>query len=111
MKLVTNLLEMEGFETLQSDNAESGIIISKKEVPDLILMDILLPGMDGLTAANILKNDDETKDIPIIAITSLAMKKDEEKMKRSDFDVYITKPFNYKEFLEAVRNVLATSDN
>ena len=111
MKFVTTVLEMDGYETLQSDNAENGIVIAKKEMPDLILMDILLPGLDGLTASGLLKNDKKTKDIPIIAMTSLAMKDDKEKIRTAGFDHYIIKPFHYKEFLETIKNILAKSNN
>lgn len=111
MKLVTTLLEMEGYEVLQSENAEQGIVIAKKETPDLILMDILLPGLDGLTASGLLKQDEKTKDLPVIAMTSLAMKDDEEKIKKAEFAHYITKPFNYKEFLEIIKEVLNRQDN
>lgn len=111
MKFVITLLEMDGYETLRSDNAEQGIIIAKKEEPDLILMDILLPGLDGLTATGLLKNDEKTKDIPIIAMTSLAMKDDKENIAKAGFDHYITKPFQYKEFLETIRTVLNRSNN
>lgn len=110
MKFVKALLEMDRYEILESDNAEQGIIISKKERPDLILMDILLPGLDGLTASGLLKKDERTKDIPVIAMTSLAMKDDEEKIKQAGFARYITKPFNYKEFLETIRTVLNRSN-
>lgn len=111
MKFVTNLLEMNGYETLRSDNAEQGIVIAKKDIPDLILMDILLPGLDGITATKLLKDDKRTKNVPIIAMTSLAMKDDEERIRAAGFDHYITKPLNYKEFLETIKNILSGSNN
>ena len=111
MKFVVTLLEMDGYEVLQSDTAEKGIMLANNELPDLILMDILLPGLDGLTASGLLKNDDKTRNIPIIAMTSLAMKDDEEKISTASFDQYITKPFHYKEFLETIKNILTGANN
>ena len=104
MKFVSNLLEMSGYKILQADNAESGIAIAREELPDLVLMDIQLPGLDGITATRILKSDDRARNIPIIAMTSFAMKGDEGKMIEAGCDIYITKPFNYKEFLETVKS-------
>ena len=103
MKLVSNLLKMSGYETLHANNAESGISIAREKLPALILMDIVLPGMDGLTAARVLKGDNRTEKIPVIAVTSLAMKSDNERVREEGFDAYITKPFDYKEFLETVK--------
>ncbi|MDH4028577.1 MAG: response regulator [Nitrospirota bacterium] len=104
MKLVTNILELSGYPVLQAYNAETGISLAKAELPDLILMDIMLTGMDGLSASKILKNDESTRDIPIIAMTSMVMRSDDEKLKEAGCDMYISKPFSYKEFLEIVRS-------
>lgn len=106
MKLASSLLEITGYETLQADNAESGIAVAKKEIPDLILMDIQLPGMDGVAATKLLKEEKLTKDIPIIAMTSFAMKGDKERMKEIGFDAYIPKPFDYKKFLTTIKYFL-----
>jgi CheY-like chemotaxis protein len=103
MKLVLNILEMAGYTALQAFNAESGIAIAKEETPDLILMDIILSDMDGITASRILKSSRKTGNIPVIAMTSLAMSEDEEKIKEAGFDRYISKPFDYKEFLDIVK--------
>lgn len=104
MKFVSNLLEMSGYEILRADNAESGIAIARDELPALILMDIQLPGMDGITATKILKDEEMTGNIPIIAMTSFAMKGDREKVIEAGCDTYITKPFNYKELLQIVKS-------
>jgi two-component system cell cycle response regulator DivK len=107
MKFVSNLLEMTGYEIFQAYNAETAVVIAKEKTPDLILMDIQLPGMNGITCAQMLKDDDRTKKIPIIAITSFAMKGDEERMIETGFDAYLAKPFNYRHllrFIESFRN-------
>jgi len=106
MKLASSLLNKEGYEVLEAAEAEAGITIAKAQMPDLILMDIQLPGMDGLTATGILKNDPVTKDIPVIALTAFAMKGDERKMLAAGCDGYIAKPIRYKEFLATVRSFL-----
>ena len=106
MKFVSNLLEMNGHEILQAVNAETGILIAREKVPDIVLMDIVLPGMDGLEASRLLKRNPETESIPIIAMTSLAMKGDREKMKEAGCDMYVAKPFNYKELLDIVKSFL-----
>ncbi len=109
MNLVSNLLQMSGYDVLQAEDAGKGICIAKKEVPALILMDIQLPGIDGLTAVKHLKSNDITRKIPIIAMTSFAMKGDEEKMIEAGCDAYIAKPYDYKKFLEKVKSMLADS--
>ncbi len=98
MELVTDLLEVAGYQVIQAETAETGIEKARAEAPDLILMDIGLPGMDGLTAAGILKRDQLTKDIPIIALTSHAMKEDKERIIAAGCDGYITKPIDTREF-------------
>ncbi len=102
MELVTDLLEVAGYQVIQAENAETGIERARAEAPDLILMDVGLPGMDGLTAAGILKRDQLTKDIPIIALTSHAMKDDKERIMAAGCDGYITKPIDTREFPKMV---------
>ncbi len=110
MKLASSLLKKNGYETFEAFDADTGISIAKEQSPDLILMDIQLPGMDGLTATGILKKDPATKSIPIIALTAFAMKGDEEKMLAAGCDGYIPKPIRYKEFLATVDSFLAGSE-
>lgn len=102
MKLAQLLLETSGHEVLQAVNAVEGLDIARKQLPEIILMDIQLPGMDGLTATRLLKEDSKTSQIKIIALTAFAMKGDEEKMRNAGCDGYIAKPIRYKEFLETV---------
>ena len=111
MELVTDLLEVAGYKVIQAETAETGIVKAKAEAPDLILMDIGLPGMDGLTAAGILKRDQLTKDIPIIALTSHAMKDDEDRIMAAGCDGYITKPIDTREFPKTVASFISSFRN
>jgi two-component system, cell cycle response regulator DivK len=107
MKLATFLLESAGHEVLPASDAESGVALARAEQPNLILMDIQLPGMDGLRATELLKRDDSTRAIPVIALTALAMKGDEERIRAAGCDGYIAKPLAYKEFLSTIAEFLA----
>lgn len=106
MKLVRSLLEIAHCKGLEADNAELGLELLRRHRPDLVLMDIELPGMDGLTAVRIIRNDPEFKDIPILALTAYAMNGDEEKAKKAGFNGYITKPIDLKEFLKTLHDFL-----
>ena len=106
MKLAAFLLGSAGHTVLQASHALGGIALAKQHHPDLILMDIQLPGMDGLTATSVLKNDPETHDIKIYALTAFAMKGDEEKMYAAGCDGYIAKPIRYQTFLKTVAGAL-----
>jgi two-component system cell cycle response regulator DivK len=102
MTLAVFLLEQAGHSVLQAADAETGLALARKKNPALILMDIQLPGMDGLQATSMLKNDPLTQDIPIIALTALAMKGDEERIRAAGCDGYIAKPMRYQELIAAV---------
>jgi two-component system cell cycle response regulator DivK len=102
MTLATFLLENAGHQVLPATDAETGMTIAREQQPDLVLMDIQLPGMDGLHATALLKRDELTRRIPIIALTALAMKGDEERIRAAGCDGYIAKPLAYKEFLATV---------
>jgi two-component system, cell cycle response regulator DivK len=102
MTLATFLLESAGHTVLSATDAEGGLAIARAERPDLVLMDVQLPGMDGLQATALLKGDPSTRGIPVIALTALAMKGDEERIRAAGCDGYIAKPLNYREFLAAV---------
>jgi two-component system cell cycle response regulator DivK len=107
MKLSTFLLESADYTVLTATNAEIGLTVARESHPDLILMDIQLPGMDGLTATAALKADEATRAIPVIALTALAMKGDEERIRAAGCDGYIAKPLDYKDFLATVKARLA----
>jgi two-component system cell cycle response regulator DivK len=106
MTLATFLLKSAGHTVLSATDAESGVTLARSEQPDLILMDIQLPGMDGLQATALLKADEATRAIPVIALTALAMKGDEERIRAAGCDGYIAKPLAYREFLATISNLL-----
>ena len=102
MTLATFLLQSAGHAVLSARDAETGLALARLEQPDLILMDIQLPGMDGLEATALLKSDPATRAIPVIALTALAMKGDEQRILAVGCDGYIAKPLAYKEFLATI---------
>ena len=106
MKLASFLLESAGHTVLACTDAEAGLTLARGERPDLILMDIQLPGMDGLEAVALLKADDATRAIPVIALTALAMKGDEQRIRAAGCDGYVAKPLRYQEFLATVAKQL-----
>jgi two-component system cell cycle response regulator DivK len=109
MTFAVFLLKSAGHEVLTALDAEAGLTLARAEHPDLILMDIQLPGMDGLEATALLKRDATTRAIPVIALTALAMKGDEERIRAAGCDGYIAKPIAYKAFLEAIAAQLAAA--
>jgi two-component system cell cycle response regulator DivK len=106
MTLATFLLKSAGHEVLAAKDAETGLALARVEQPDLVLMDIQLPGMDGLEATALLKSDPSTRAIPVIALTALAMKGDEERILAAGCDGYIAKPLAYKDFLATISTQL-----
>ena len=92
-------------------DAETGLTLARAERPDLILMDIQLPGMDGLAATALLKHDPATATIPVIALTAMAMKDDREKSRVAGCDAYIAKPLRYRELYEAIDRLLEPPDS
>lgn len=107
MKLAVFLLEKVGHEVLQATNAEDGILLARERHPELILMDVQLPGMDGLAATRLLKADATTRTMKIVALTAFAMTGDREKIEAAGCDGYIAKPFRYLELLKVVGEMLA----
>ena len=107
MKLFNDLLESRGYSIIQTRNGMEAIGLARAHHPDLILMDIQLPGMDGFAATAILKRDPATAAIPVIALTSMAMKQDEEKSQAAGCDAYIAKPLRYQELYAAIDTLLA----
>ena len=106
MELATDLLKVSGYAVMQAETAEQGIMMAQSQKPDLIIMDIGLPVMDGLSAIEILKKDEKTKDIPILALTSYAMKGDREKILEAGCEGYLAKPIDTRKFAEEVREIL-----
>lgn len=107
MQLTTDLLMSAGYTVIQATNAEQGIRLAQATPPALIVMDVALPHMDGLHATEILKQDQRTSDIPIIALTAHAMQGDEAKALNAGCSAYISKPMNIAVFLNAVRKCLS----
>jgi two-component system cell cycle response regulator DivK len=107
MTLAVFLLQSAGYTVLSATDAEAGLTLARAEQPDLILMDIQLPGMDGLEATALLKKDEATRGIPVVALTALAMKGDEERIRAAGCDGYIAKPMRYQEFLATITAQLA----
>jgi len=109
-RLAQFLLKSQGYEVWEVTNASEAFDALKEKQPDLILMDIQLPGMDGLTATRHLKADPVTRNIPVLAVTSYAMKGDEGKAFEAGCSGYVTKPIDKKVFLEAVAQALAVRE-
>jgi two-component system, cell cycle response regulator DivK len=106
MALATFLLNSVGHTVLTATDAEAGVALARREQPNLILMDIQLPGMDGLEATSLLKAETTTGAIPVIALTALAMKGDEERIRAAGCDGYIAKPLRYQDFLATISDFL-----
>jgi len=109
LKLVRDVLQVKGYATVEAGNAEDGIVLARERKPDLILMDIQLPGMSGIDAIGVLRADPVTAAIPVAAVTASVMPQDRNKITEAGFDAYVGKPINLKEFLDTVRNMLETS--
>jgi two-component system cell cycle response regulator DivK len=106
MRLVEAVLEAHGYSIVQSRSGENAFRIAHQELPDLILMDICLPGISGLEVIKIFKEDEDLKKIPIIALTALAMPGDEERMRHGGADAYISKPISIAELALAIQDLL-----
>lgn len=106
MALTVAILENAGHAVLQADHAARGLELARLELPDLVLMDIQLPDLDGLEATRLLKSDPRTAHLPVIALTAFAMKSDEEDTRRAGCDGHVTKPIRYKEFLAEMDAVM-----
>ena len=106
LKLVRDVLQVKGYTTLEAVTAEDGIRLAQEHNPGLILMDIHLPGMNGIEALGVLRADSATASIPVIAVTASVMQQDRKLITDAGFDAYVGKPINLKEFLDAVRDAL-----
>jgi two-component system cell cycle response regulator DivK len=103
LKLARDLLRYHGFETIEATSAEDGIALAVARRPRLILMDIQLPGMDGVSALEKLRADEATAAIPIVAMTASVMREDRQRFDKAGFDGFITKPIDVKTFPEQIR--------
>ena len=107
-KLVRDVLQVKGYKTIESETAEEGLKLALEKSPALVLMDIQLPGMDGITALKQLRANPQTKSIPVIAITASAMTNNRQTMLAEGFDGYQSKPISVKNFLGELEKVLAS---
>jgi two-component system, cell cycle response regulator DivK len=107
MKLFNDLLESRGCLIIQTRNGVEAVELARKHRPDLILMDIQLPEVSGLQVTQWLKDDEELRPIPVIAITAFAMKGDEEKIRQGGCEAYLSKPISVVKFLETIDSFLA----
>ena len=106
MKLLNDLLQAHGYETLQTKDGHHVLELAREKQPDIILMDIQLPEISGLEVTKMLKGDEALKDIPIVAVTALAMKGDEEQIREGGCEGYIAKPISIPTLLETVARLL-----
>jgi two-component system cell cycle response regulator DivK len=107
-KLVRDVLQIKGYKTIESETAEDGLKLALDKSPALVLMDIQLPGMDGITALKQLRANPQTKSVPVIAITASAMTNNRQAMLAEGFDGYQSKPISLKDFLGELERVLAS---
>ena len=110
MKLLRDLLQRFGYEILEASDGEEGVKSAGEKIPNLILMDIMMPKMDGLEATRIIKANTQTKQIPIIALTSYAMKGDRERTIEAGYDGYIAKPIDIQEVLKTIEHFLTIKE-
>ena len=103
MKLLRDVLQASGFETLEATTAEHGIELAAAHRPDLVLMDVQLPGIDGVEALDRLRADQRTAAIPVLAVTAQAMRGDRERFADAGFDGYLAKPVNVLELIDVVK--------
>lgn len=106
LKLVRDVLQVKGYKTLEAGSAEDGIKIARERAPNLILMDIQLPGMSGIDALKALRAEPATAGIPVVAITASVMQQDRQQIMRAGFDGFIEKPVNLKILLDTVQQAL-----
>jgi len=107
MKLLRDLLQNFGYETVEATDGEQGVDLTRSSKPDLILMDIGMPKLDGLQATRILKADASTRSIPVVALTAFAMSGDKERALEAGCDGYISKPVDVRGLLKTVEQLLA----
>jgi two-component system, cell cycle response regulator DivK len=105
-KLARDVLQYKGYQTVETETGEEALQLARTLQPALILMDIQLPGIDGITALHRLRAEAETRDIPVIAVTASAMTHNRQEIMAAGFDGYQSKPINVKDFVQAVQQML-----
>src|SRR6476659_3674416 len=106
MKLARDVLQAKGYQTLEAITGEDGVKLAKEKKPDLVLMDIQLPGINGIEAFRQIRGDAKTRGIPVVALTASVTPTDRSAISAAGFDAFIGKPINLKEFLETVKRVI-----
>jgi two-component system cell cycle response regulator DivK len=106
-RLVRDVLQYKGYETIETETGEEGVELARTRHPALVLMDIQLPGIDGITALKRLREDPVTRGMRVMAVTASAMTQDRQTILAAGFDAYQSKPINVKAFIEAVQELLA----
>ena len=105
-KLARDILQVKGYRTIEAETAEAGLELAPKENPDLVLMDIQLPGMNGIQALKKLRESEATRAIPVLAFTASVMPQDRREIMGAGFDGFVAKPVNLKEFVAAIAKAL-----
>ena len=106
MKLARDVLGAKGYQTLEAVTGEEGVKLAKEKKPDLVLMDIQLPGINGIEAFRQIRGDPATRGIPVVALTASVTPTDRSAITAAGFDAFLGKPINLKEFLETVRRLV-----
>ncbi|HKJ84020.1 MAG TPA: response regulator [Mariprofundaceae bacterium] len=106
IELAADVLELDGFEVVLAESGEEGVARALESSPDLVLMDMRMPGMSGLDAMQELRRHEQTRDIPVVVLTASAMKGDRERLLREGFDGYLEKPIDFNTFTDSVRDFL-----
>ena len=109
LKLARDVLNHAGYDTLEAASAEEGLALARERRPGVVLLDIQLPGMDGMQALDHLRDDPSTRDIPVIALTAFAMKSDRERFLEAGFDHYVAKPLDIHQLRREVAAALGTA--
>jgi two-component system, cell cycle response regulator DivK len=106
LKLVRDVLLFAGYEVVEARTGEQGVALAEETLPDLVLMDLQLPGIDGTEALRLLRENPATSGVPVVAVTAFAMKEDRERTRSAGFDGYVTKPLSVRSLPEQVRSYL-----
>ena len=106
LKLVRDVLQFKGYKTIEAMTGNEGVKLAKEQKPDLVLMDIQLPDIDGITALNQIRADPATQKMCVIAVSASVMPDDQQRIVQSGFDAYVTKPINVKGFVETVEKFI-----
>ena len=106
MKLARDVLQAKGYQTLEAETGEEGVRLAKERTPDLVLMDIQLPGINGIEAFKQLRADPKTAHIPVVALTASVTPTDRSQITAAGFDAFVGKPINLKEFLDTVKRLV-----